>query len=24
VPIVYSWLRTDPPRNFDEEVEKAH
>jgi CzcA family heavy metal efflux pump len=24
VPIMYSWLRKDPPRNFDEEIEKAY
>jgi multidrug efflux pump subunit AcrB len=24
VPIVYSWLRTKPPRNYDEEIEKAY
>jgi multidrug efflux pump subunit AcrB len=24
VPIMYSWLRTDPPRNFDEEIDRAY
>jgi multidrug efflux pump subunit AcrB len=23
VPIMYSWLRTDPPKNFDDEIDKA-
>jgi multidrug efflux pump subunit AcrB len=24
VPIMYSWLRTEAPRNYDEEIEKAY
>jgi multidrug efflux pump subunit AcrB len=24
VPIMYSWLSTEPPRNYDEEIEKAY
>ena len=24
VPIMYSWLRTDAPRNFDEEIDRAY
>jgi CzcA family heavy metal efflux pump len=24
VPVMYSWLRTAPPRNFDEEIDKAY
>jgi len=24
VPIMYAWLRKDPPRNYDEEIDKAY
>jgi multidrug efflux pump subunit AcrB len=24
VPVMYSWFRTEPPRNFDEEIDKAY
>jgi Cu/Ag efflux pump CusA len=24
VPIMYSWLNTEPPRNYDEEIDKAY
>jgi multidrug efflux pump subunit AcrB len=24
VPIMYSWLRSEPPRNYDEEIDKAY
>jgi multidrug efflux pump subunit AcrB len=24
VPVMYSWLRTEPPRNFDQEIDKAY